>query len=73
MFPMPNMSPRDLITQLMQRNPNIANNPQAKSYIDTVMGGNQEQIKNLAMNICNSYGITPEQARNDTMRFFGFH
>ena len=67
------MTPKDLVAELLKRNPEIMNNPQARSYIEAIQSGDQERIKSIGMNICDTYGVTPEQARNDTMRFFGFH
>ena len=65
-------SPKDMLDRLLATNPNIANNPQAQVYLDAIRSGDNEKMKTLATNICNSYGVTPEQARDDTMRFFGF-
>lgn len=67
---MPN--PNSLLDQLLQSNPSIASNPQAKVYLDAIRSGDTQRMKQLATNICSSYGVTPEQARNDTMKFFGF-
>ncbi len=67
---MPNM--REIALQLISQNPQLANNPQAQNYINTIQNGSSDDIKQLAMNICNSYGVTPEQAADRAMNFFGF-
>lgn len=67
---MPN--PNALLERLIASNPGIANNPQAQVYLNAIRSGDNQKMKEIAMNICNSYGVTPEQAQNDTMRFFGF-
>ena len=61
-----------LLERLLVTNPQVVNNPQAQVYLDAIRSGDTNRMKMLATNICASYGVTPEQARNDTMRFFGF-
>ena len=65
------MGPKEILMEFLKKNPNVANNPQMQGYIDVLNSGDQEKIKTLGMNICNSYGITPDEARDATMRFFG--
>lgn len=67
---MPNF--RDFAMGLIQNNPQIANNPQAKSYLDVLQSGDSARMKELAMNICNTYGMSTEQAGQQAMQFFGF-
>lgn len=62
---------RDFALQMISQNPQIANNPQAQNYINTIQNGSPDDIKQLAMNICNSYGVTPEQAAGQAASFFG--
>lgn len=60
---MPNqMNPMDMINMLMQRNPNVANNARNREFMKVLQSGNQQEIENLANKICQTYGITPEQA-----------
>lgn len=65
------MGPKEILMEFLKKNPNVANNPQMQSYIDALNSGDQQRIKELGMNICNSFGVTPDQARAETMRFFG--
>lgn len=65
------MGPKEILMEFLKKNPNVANNPQMQSYIDALNSGDQQRIKELGMNICNSFGVTPDQARTETMRFFG--
>lgn len=62
---------RDFALNMISRNPQVANNPQAQSYIDVIRGGDANKMKELATNICNSYGMTTDQAANGAMKFFG--
>lgn len=65
------INPREFALNLINNNPQVMNNPIAKQYIDVIQNGNSEQIKSLAMNICNSYGVTPEEAAGQAINFFG--
>lgn len=56
--------------QMLQKNPNIANNPNAQSMIDTLQNGSDQEREQLAKNLCNSYGVTPEQAVQQAKSFF---
>lgn len=65
-----NMNPQQLLQQAMQRNPNIANNPQAQQYIQVLMSGDAQRGQEIARNICNTYGISPEQGVQQAQSFF---
>ena len=65
-----NMNPQQLLQSAMQRNPNIANNPQAQQYIQVLMSGDAQRGEELARNICNTYGISPEQGLRQAQSFF---
>lgn len=62
----------DVATFLLQRNPYVANNPQSRAYIDLLRSGDDERIKQVATNLCNTYGVTPQQAGNQALQYFGF-
>lgn len=55
---------------MIQRNPQIANNPRAQQLISVIQNGNNEQGEKIANNLCESYGVTKEQALNDAKNFF---
>ena len=55
---------------LISRNPNIANNPQAQNYLRVIQSGDAEQGEQMARNLCNTYGVTPDQAVQQAKSFF---
>lgn len=56
---------------LINRNPKVAKNPVAQQLIGVIQNGSEEQGQAIAENICNSYGVTKEQALEDAKKFFG--
>ena len=55
---------------LISQNPQIMKNPNAKSMLDVVQNNDQQQGEQIARNLCQSYGITPEQAIQQAKQFF---
>lgn len=49
----------------LKSNPNIANNPQAQAMLNVVKSGEE-----IARNLCNTMGITPEEATKQAANFF---
>lgn len=70
MGPFGNMNPQQFLQQMMQRNPNFANNPQAQQYIQVLMSGDAQKGQELARNICGSFGVTPEQGVQQAQQYF---
>lgn len=73
MMPMPfnmNANPMQLVRQAIQRNPAIANNPQAQQYMQVIMSGDAQKGQELARNICNSFRVSPEQGVQQAQQFF---
>lgn len=70
MMPFGNMNPQQLVQQAIQRNPNLANNPQTQQYIQVLMSGDAQKGQELARNICGSFGVTPEQGVQQAQQFF---
>ena len=66
-----NLNPMQIALGLISRNPQIANNPQAQQYIDVIRNNDEQQGRTIAQNICNAYGITPDQAIKQARQFFG--
>ena len=64
--------PRSVALNLISRNPNLANNPQAQSFINVIQSGDSKKGEEIARNLCNTYGVTPEQAVQQAKNFFGF-
>jgi hypothetical protein len=56
---------------LINRNPQVANNPMARQLIQVIQSGNETQGQQIAENLCQSYGISRDQALTDAKRFFG--
>lgn len=53
---------RQAMNQLIQSNPNIAGNPRNQALLNTLASGNQENIRQTAMNLCKTYGCSVEEA-----------
>lgn len=60
-----------MISMLMQRNPQIANNPQAQQMLRVIQSGDAEQGQQIAENILRSRGISKDQAVQQARQFFG--
>lgn len=61
---------RDFAMNLISQNPQIANNPNANQLIDVLRNNDAQRGQVIAQNLCNTYGITPEQAVNQARQFF---
>lgn len=55
---------------MLANNPNIANNPQAKQWMQVIQSGDAQQGQQIADNICRSYGLSREDAIMQAKRFF---
>ena len=64
------MNPMQFAMQMLQNNPNIANNPNAQNMINVLQNGSDQEREELARNLCQSYGVTPEQAVQQAKNFF---
>ena len=67
---MPSM--RDLALNIIAGNPGISGNPNAQQMIDVIRRGDSAQGEQIARNMCQTYGITPEQAVEQARRMFHF-
>lgn len=65
---MPDVS--QLAISLLQQNPNVANSPQGQQFLQILKSGDVEKGKQMAQNICQSYGTTPEEAFKQAKTFF---
>lgn len=57
--------------KLLQSNPNISNNPLGQNLISILQNGDSKRGEEIARNLCQTYGISPEEAYNDAVKFFG--
>ena len=62
---------RDLAMNLISSNPQIAQNPQAQEMINVIKSGDAERGKQIANNLCQTYGVTPDQAIAQARKMFG--
>lgn len=69
-MPMPNMNPQAILQQMMQRNPEMMNNPQAQNMINILMNGDSKAGEQMAMNLCQSMGVSKEDAMRQAQSFF---
>lgn len=54
---------------LIQGNPDIANNPRNQALLNTLASGDQEKIRQTAMNLCRTYGCSVEQAGQEAVQW----
>lgn len=62
---------RDFAMNLISSNPQIAQNPQAQEMINVIKSGDAERGKQIANNLCQTYGVTPDQAIAQARKMFG--
>lgn len=67
---MPNINPMQFAMSMLQSNPNLQNNPQAKGLMDIIQSGDSARGKQMAENLCKTYGVTPDRALQDARKFF---
>lgn len=60
----------NLAMTMINNNPQIANNPQAKSMIEVIQSGDAERGRQIAENLCNTYGVSKEDAIKQAKSFF---
>lgn len=70
-----NMNPQNILQQILRSNPNMQQNPQMQNYIQVLMSGDSARGEELARNLCQSMGISPEegvsQAQQMVQQFLG--
>lgn len=57
---------------IISKNPQIANNPNAREMIKVIQSGDFKRGQQIAQNLCQSNGTTPEEAVKQACGFFGF-
>ena len=65
-------TPMQYLQSQLKNNPNIANNPQAQSFIQVLQSGNAQMGQQIAENILKAYGMTKEQGMAQARQFFHF-
>ena len=64
------MNLKDFAVNLINQNPQITNNPNAQGMLQAIQNGDNAKGEQIARNLCDSYGITPDQAVQQAKRFF---
>lgn len=67
---MPNVNPMQFAMNMLQRNPQVMNNPQAQGLMEVIQSGDANKGKRMAENLCKTYGVTPDQALEEARKFF---
>ena len=60
-----------LLQSLIASNPNMANNPNAQNYLNVIQSNDQTRGEQIANNLCQTMGISREQAIAQAKAFFG--
>lgn len=55
---------------MIQNNPALQNNPNAREMINVIRSGDVERGQQIARNICDTYGVKPEDAIAQARSFF---
>ena len=66
----PNNPRMNFVNRLLAGNPQLRNNPMAHNALSALQKGDDATGEQIARNLCESYGITPEEAYAQAMRFF---
>lgn len=67
---MPSANPMQSMLKMLTANPAIADNPQARSFIDVLQSGDSARGEELANNLLETYGMTKEDALARARKFF---
>ena len=61
---------KDFALGIIGSNPQIAQNPNAQQMIDVIKHGDAQKGQQIAKNLCDTYGVEPEQAIQQARSFF---
>lgn len=61
----------DFAMKAIAQNPMIANNPRNAEMFSAIQNGDKARGEEIARNLCESYGVTPEEALKQAKGFFG--
>lgn len=54
----------------LSNNPAMVKNPIAQGLLEAIRTGDQKKGEEIANNLCKTYGVTPQEACQQAMRFF---
>lgn len=55
----------------LQSNPKFANNPQAQALMTAIQSGDSAKGEQIAHNICQTMGVSEQEALGQAKQFFG--
>lgn len=65
-----NFNPGQFAINMLNRNPQIANNPRAQELLQVIQNGDSAKGEQIATNLCATMGVSKEQAIRDAKQFF---
>ncbi len=65
------MNFRQVAMNLIARNSNLANNPQAQQLVDIIRRNDSAAGEQMARDICSQAGVSYEEAQKQALKFFG--
>lgn len=63
-------NPGQFAIDMLNRNPQVANNPRAQDLLQVIQNGDSAKGEQIVNNICNTMGVSKEQAIRDAKQFF---
>lgn len=67
-----NLSPmQQLVLKMAKSNPNIANDPQARGYIQALESGDEKKCEEIANNLCETFKVKQNEAVDYAKNVFG--
>lgn len=54
-------NPMQFLGNMLKMNPNVQNNPRNQEFLRTLQSGDDKKIEELANNLCQTYGTSPQQ------------
>lgn len=66
----PIMALAQMAMNRISSDPSFCNNPQAKAFVDIMQRGDIAQGQEMAKNLCQSYGVSEQEALQQAKSFF---
>lgn len=64
------MDLKQIAIEALKRRQDIANTPQGQQFLQILQSGDDAKGRQMAQNICQSYGMSEEDAVNKVRQFF---
>ena len=61
---------RSFALNLLSQNPNVRTNPQMQEMLNVIQSGDSVRGQQIAENLCNTYGVSKENAIANARNFF---